>query len=87
MSKWNNPQQISKSRQDAKIRVLAIERMLKEDRVISASKILRRLDLEYDIQADRKTIYADMAAINLVIPIDVVRGPCGGYKIWRCEEV
>lgn len=46
MSKWNNPAQIGKSRQDAKIRVLAIERMLKEDRVISASKILRRLDLE-----------------------------------------
>lgn len=66
---------------DTKIRVLAIERMLRKDRYITAKEILVRLDLIYDIQADRKTIYADMIAIDRFLPLEVKAGKYGGYRI------
>ena len=66
---------------DAKIRILAVERMLRKDRYITAKEILVRLDLVYDIQADRKTIYADMIAIDRFLPLEVKAGKYGGYRI------
>ena len=68
------------SKENTKTRVLAIERMLREGRRLTYTEILRRLDLQYDIQADRKTIYADMHAIDRFMPLDVTTGPYGGYK-------
>lgn len=67
------------SREQTKIRVLAIAKMLNEGRRIKASEIQRRLDLQYDIQADRKTIYHDIYAIDRIMPIDVMPGKNGGY--------
>ena len=64
---------------DTKVRVLAIEWMLRKDRYITAREILERLDLVYDIQADRKTIYADMIAIDRFLPLEVKAGKYGGY--------
>lgn len=69
-----------------KIRVLAVAKMLKEGRRITATEILMRLDKEYDIQADRKTIYSDIYAIDRFIPIDAVSGKNGGYKVYDVME-
>ena len=66
---------------DNKIRLLAIERMLSKDRYISSAQIITRLDLIYDIQVDRKTVYADLIAIERFIPLDVKCGKYGGYRI------
>lgn len=66
---------------DYKIRILAIERMLSKDRYITARQIVHRLDLIYDIQVDRKTIYADLIAIDRFLPLEVKAGKYGGYRI------
>ena len=63
----------------SKIRVLAIAIMLNEGRKLTVTDILRRLDLQYDIQADRKTIYSDIQSIDKFIPIDAISGKGGGY--------
>lgn len=68
------------SKEQCKIRVLAIERMLSEGRKITATEIQRRLDLQYDIQVNRRTIYSDIYAIDRFMPIEVVTGRNGGYK-------
>lgn len=83
MAKYNNPRQIGKSKEETKIRILAIERMLKEGRKLTCGEILRRLDLQYDIQIDRKTLYADIYAIDKFMPIEVSVGRNGGYKLWE----
>lgn len=86
MGKWNNPQQIKKSREESKIRVLAIAKMLEEGKIISASEIIRRLDLQYDIQVYRKTIYSDICSIDRVMPVETFIGRYGGYKKWGWTE-
>lgn len=68
------------SKEQAKIRVLAIERMLDEGHLITAKEIQQRLDLHYDMQASLKTIYDDICAIDRFIPIEVKTGFGGGYK-------
>lgn len=82
MANWNNPRKIGKSKEETKIRILAIERMLKEGRKLTAGEILRKLDLQYDIQIDRKTLYSDIYAIDKFMPIEVSTGRYGGYKLW-----
>jgi predicted DNA-binding transcriptional regulator YafY len=71
------------SKELAKIRVLAIERILDEGRRITAKEIQQRLDLQYDMQASLKTIYDDIFAIERFIPLDVKTGFGGGYK--KCD--
>lgn len=66
------------SKDKTKVRVLAIYQMLQSGRRITTREILRRLDLCYDIQADRKTIYSDIYAINQIMPIDSRCGRTGG---------
>jgi predicted DNA-binding transcriptional regulator YafY len=82
MANSNNSRQIGKSKEETKIRILAIERMLKEGRKLTCSEILRKLDLQYDIQIDRKTLYSDIYAIDKFMPIEVCTGRYGGYKLW-----
>ncbi len=72
--------QKAKSKEDCKIRVLAIAKMLNEGKKITATEIQRRLDLQYDIQVNRRTIYSDIYAIDRFIPIEVTAGRNGGYK-------
>lgn len=69
-----------------KTRILAVSKMLNEGRRISAKEIIRRLDLHYDIQADRKTIYSDICAIDRFMPIDVMPGRYGGFKKYNVME-
>lgn len=63
-----------------KIRLLAVYNMISRGQKLSAPEMLRKLDLEYDIQTDRKTIRSDIAAIDRFIPIEVTPGRYGGYK-------
>lgn len=53
-----------------KIRILAIERMFQSGKPLNAPQILRRLEMEYDITADRKTIYSDICDLTRFLPID-----------------
>lgn len=73
-----------------KIRLLAVERMILRGERITTNQILRELDLKYDIQVDRKTIYSDMCAIDRFVPIESMGGQNGGYKmvdvLGRCED-
>lgn len=76
-----NQRQMAKSKEQSKVRVLVIAKMLNEGRRITSAEILRRLDLQYDIQADRRTIYSDIRAINRIMPIESTCGRCnGGFK-------
>lgn len=68
-------------RDDAKLRLLLVERMLRNDRIISTKEILRRLESR-GIIADRKTIYDDIKAINLIVPVKSFAGKRGGFMIW-----
>lgn len=75
------------SKENSKVRVLAIYKMLLEGRRITSSEIMRRLDAQYDIQSDRKTIFNDIYAIDRIMPIDVACGRYGGYKKFDFSEV
>ena len=85
-----NQRQKALSKEQSKIRVLAIYRMLNEGRRLTATEILRRLASQYGIHADRKTIYSDVAAINRIMPIDAMPSRYGGYKkydvLGACED-
>jgi len=65
---------------DARIRILAVERMLRTDRFIKAPEIVRRLDSEYDIQTDRRVVYKDLYAIDRFTPLEIVVGKNGGFR-------
>lgn len=65
---------------DARIRILAVERMLRTDRLIKAPEIVRRLDSEYDIQTDRQVVYKDLYAIDRFTPLEIVTGKNGGFR-------
>lgn len=74
------------SREQSKIRVLAIERMLDEGKKITAKEIQQRLDLKYDIQVTPLTIYRDICAIDRFMPIEVTHGYGGGFKKYVVVE-
>ena len=73
-----------------KIRLLAVERMILRGELITVNQIIRELDLKYDIQVGRKTIYSDIIAIDRFVPIECYYGKNGGYKmvdvLGRCED-
>ena len=69
-----------------RIRILAIAKMLNEGERISISKILSRLESQYGIYADRKTIYTDLSAIGRFMPIDKKKGVNAGYKKCGADE-
>lgn len=76
----NDQRQKALSKKKTKIRILAVAKMLNEGRKLTTEEILRRLDLQYGIQADKKTIYKDVSSIDKVMPIQIMPGRCGGYK-------
>ena len=67
------------------MRILAIERMLSKERYITAPEIVRRLDLEYDIQCHRQVTYNDMYAIDTFLPLEMKPGKNGGFRIMKIE--
>ena len=52
-----------------KERILAVERIITRRGRVSTNEILRSLDLLYDIQADRKSVYDDIAVLTRFLPI------------------
>ena len=72
---------IMAKKDDMKIRLLAIERILKVGQVITSSEILKELEDRFGITADRKTIYDDIRAISRIVPVECVSGKGGGYKL------
>ena len=72
---------------DARMRILAIERMLCTDRYIKAPEIVRRLDLIYNIQTDRRVVYKDLYAIDRFMPLEMKAGKNGGFRILKDDEL
>lgn len=68
-------------RDDSKIRILAVERMLRTDRYINATEIAERLEKRYDIRVNKKTIYSDLYAIDRIIPLEFKQGRGGGVRV------
>ena len=68
-----------------KIRILAVERMLSKNRILSAAEIVKKLEVQYDIYVDRKTVMDDLRAIDCMIPLEVIQGKNGGYRIMTFE--
>lgn len=68
-----------RGRENEKVRVIAIYRMLLRGEKITTRQILEELQSHYGITADRKTIYADVAAIDRIMPIKAIPGCRGGY--------
>lgn len=73
-----------------KIRVLAIERMLANGRKLNVYEIQQELERKYEIVANRRTIYDDIIALNMFVPIESTPGPYGGFQrvdvLARCKE-
>ena len=67
-------------KEQSKVRVIAVYRMLSEGKVLSCATIAKRLYAQYGIVCDRKTIYRDVWAVNRIMPIEVVPGANGGYR-------
>ena len=65
-------------RENEKVRVIAVYRMLLRGEKITTAQILAELKSRFGITADRKTIYSDVAAIDRILPIKVRYGKRGG---------
>ena len=86
--------QKSKTRALAKeqtaLRILAISRYLNYEKPLSCRNILKHLKSQYGIMCERKTIYSDIAAINRIVPVEVVYGAKGGFMyvdvVRRCSD-
>lgn len=75
-----NRQKIAQSREDAKIRVLAVYRLLDTGRKFTAAEIKNYLFNRYDIDCDIKTVYSDICAVDKFIPIESLKGWNGGFR-------
>lgn len=58
------------SRTYTKERLLAIERMFLTKKPLTVKQIIEKLDLEYDIYADRRAVYDDIAVLTMFMNID-----------------
>jgi ATP-dependent exoDNAse (exonuclease V) alpha subunit len=75
-----NPQQSKVSKEQTKIRVLAVAKILNEGRKMRIRDIQRLLELQYDIKAAHDTIMHDIWVIDRFMLIEVTMGRHGGYK-------
>ena len=70
---------------DTLTRVLAVERIIQRHREgITTNQIISRLDTEYGIAADRKTIYNIIAVLTRFYPIYTERRE--GLFFYVCRE-
>lgn len=60
---------MSKGKENTRTRVLAIERMFQTGKPITMPEIIRRLEFEYGLNCDRKSIYADIAELTMFMNI------------------
>ena len=61
-------------RSSPKERILAVERILLSRRSVTTRQILDDLERNYDIRADRKSIYDDIAALTRHLNIRLIGG-------------
>lgn len=75
---------------NAKIRILAIERMIMRGQRITSAQIRRELEDKYGIKTTFNSIQSDIRAIDRFVPIDIKTGYNGGYcmmdVLGRCED-
>jgi hypothetical protein len=67
-------------RDDSKIRLIAVYRMMESGENLTSAQIVSRLKTQFDIEVDRKTIYSDLIAIDRFIPLQVKDGRNGGAQ-------
>jgi predicted DNA-binding transcriptional regulator YafY len=74
----------------SKIRLLAVEQMVRRGKQITVSQIQQELELKYGIKAENKTIRSDLQAIDRFVPLEIKQGYGGGYRmvdvLGRCED-
>jgi hypothetical protein len=65
---------MKKNRSTKGVRILAVERMLKQasDEGLSVKEILSKLQLRYGIETDRRQIYGDLYELNLFYNIQII---------------
>ena len=68
------------SREQSKVRAIAVYKMLSEGKALTRADIARRLETRYGIKASRKTIYDDIRAVDRIMPIEMIDDGKGGYK-------
>lgn len=57
------------NRDTTKIRVLDLERMFQSREPMTMQQIIDRLYMRYDITVERKSVYADIQALTMFLPI------------------
>jgi hypothetical protein len=67
-------------RDDSKIRLIAVYRMMESGEKLTSTQVISRLKSQFDIKVDRKTIYSDLMAIDRFIPLQVEGGCNGGAQ-------
>lgn len=67
-------------RDDSKIRLIAVYRMMESGEKLTSTQIISRLKSQFGIEVDRKTIYSDLMAIDRFIPLQVENGCNGGTQ-------
>lgn len=72
-------------RECSKLRLLVVYDILRRGEWVNSAAILRELAMKWDIEADRKTIYADMDAIDRIVPVERRGGKTGGFRIQQKE--
>lgn len=66
-------------------KILAVERILKQNPYgVTVNEILSLLEIEYGIEAERKSIYSNIAVLSRFMQIDKFKGNDG--KIYWCTK-
>lgn len=67
-------------RDDSKIRLIAVYRMMESGEKLTSTQIIGRLKSQFDIEVNKKTIYSDLMAIDKFMPLKVECGHNGGAQ-------
>ena len=65
----------------AKIRLLAVEQMIRRGQKITSGQIKQELELKYGIKTTFNSIQSDIRAIDRFVPIEIKTGYNGGYRM------
>ena len=69
-----------------KERILAVERILLRRKSVSTQELRTALLNEYGIEANRRSIYDDMAVLTRFLPIELERGAGKARYVIREED-
>lgn len=77
---YKNREQSKVSKEQTKIRLLAVAKIMNEGKLVRLHDIKDILERRYDIRCGVDTIRSDIFAIDRFMPIEVIAGRGGGYK-------